>query len=238
MNRFKLHSIFPDHDGDFTVQLFDDKELIDERIISFGSGTPTHVSEVHPIRGPFGRYQMKWIRGGSFNWKTEYGDDFIPYPLKMEKGDTIHVHSFYIDPHPVTNREYSDFIKASHYISKDKTNYLKHWVHGKLIKEMKTNLSSMLSAEDAQAYSNWSLKRLPTEIEWQYAAQTDKLNIWPWGPEAGISHIHKEVVTDTLTHITFDSFDSTLANPGNGNLRCYWSLSKRESTTWTFRFSG
>lgn len=217
MNRFKLHSIFPDHDGDFTVQLFDDKELIDERIISFGSGTPYAVSEVHPIRDPSVDTKMKWIRGGSFNWKTEYGDDFIPYP-QNGKGDTIHVHSFYIDPHPVTNREYSDFIKASHYIPKDKTNYLKHWVHGKINKGDENKPVIYVSAEDAQAYSNWSHKRLPTEIEWQYAAQTDKLNIWPWGPEAGISHIHKEVVTETLTHITFDSFDSTLANPGNGTL--------------------
>jgi len=40
-----------------------------------------------------------------------------------------------------------------------------------------------LSIEDMKAYAAWAGKRLPTESEWQLAAQGTDKRLWPWGNE-------------------------------------------------------
>ncbi|MEP7267972.1 MAG: SUMF1/EgtB/PvdO family nonheme iron enzyme [Saprospiraceae bacterium] len=217
LSRIKLHSLFPDHDGDFVIQLFDSSELIDEIILPFKTSTTFKISEPQYIISKKLDPGMVEIPSGTFTWKTEHGDEFIPYPVNGI-GESVSMNSFYIDAHPVTNTEYYTFLKKSHYVPKDKVNYLKHWIGGKIKVGDENKPVINVSTKDALAYCKWAHKRLPTEVEWQYAGQSNELKLWPWGDDAGIKNIKSERITETLTHIAFDSFDSTKANPGNGRL--------------------
>ena len=233
-HHINFYSLFRKVISKVVIQVFDSTTLIDERIFSFdpdlkkeltNKGLLTYKSadQVIPIvaerstNRKLNSNSMSRIPAGFFSWKTTHGDEFIPYP-KNGHGERIHVNSFFIDRHPVTNSEYFQFLQSTTYVPLDKTNYLKHWVNGEIPGSLKNHPVIYVSQEDAEAYCRWSGKRLPTEIEWQYAAQTSDLNQWPWGNEAGIRDTNIEVVTETLTHIQYDSFDSTRANPGNSIL--------------------
>ena len=58
---------------------------------------------------------------------------------------------------------------------------------------------------------------MPTEIEWQYAAQTSDLNEWPWKQIKPVTR-KEEVITETLTTTSLEGIDSALCNLGNGML--------------------
>lgn len=212
-----LHQLFPGWDDDFIVQSFDSLQLIDERIIKSPPASPYLISRPDRSRILGADQYMVLIPSDSFTWTTTHGDEFIPYP-ENGRGQHMKMKSFYMDKHPVTNAEYEVFLNQSKYKPIDKTNFLKHWVLGKIPNGLEQHPVVYVSHEDALAYCKWKGARLPTETEWQYAAQTSGLHSWPWGEDAGIRQIQSEVITETLTHTVFDTFDSTYANPGNGIL--------------------
>jgi iron(II)-dependent oxidoreductase len=146
-------------EGPVVIQLFDDKELIDETVIDLIAGTPRLVSEIHRTSASKKEKGMQLIPPGKFSFKTTHGDEFISYPKDDEDLD---MKSFLIDQKPVSNIEFASFLKATSYKPTDTTNFLKQW---------KNNNSPVvyISLEDARAYAAWAGKRLPTEREWQYA---------------------------------------------------------------------
>lgn len=90
---------------------------------------------------------------------------------------TVYLDAFYIDKHEVTNAQYRKFVEATGHREP------KYW------NEPKRNQPNQpvigVSWHDAVAYAIWAGKRLPTEVEWEYAARGGLVGKrYPWGDEA------------------------------------------------------
>lgn len=211
-----LHAHFGRHEGKFVVQLLQGGELLDERIIYLPPGLARMIStpgRTEPARQtPPGMVQ---IPAGTFRMKVTYGDNFIPHPAEYPQG-SVAMRGFYMDKHPVTNAQFREFLEKSRYKPADTTNFLKHWEAGKIPAGQEYFPVIYISYEDAQAFAHWAGKRLPTEMEWQYAAQTSDLREWPWARDANVKR-QQQVITNTLT-VSKIQVDSSLCNTGDGKL--------------------
>lgn len=215
-NRLSLFKLFGRFEGKIVIQTFDKDELSDETIININPGIPRRISRVENILKSKDINGMRLIPSATFTFKQTHGDAFIPYP-EEEEGKTYQMKAFYMDEFPVTNKQFYAFIKATKYHPTDTNNFLKHW-NGKAPSDKILNKPVVfVSIEDAKAYAKWAGKRLPTEIEWQYAAQTASLQEWPWEQKIPVTR-KTESITETLTVVNIEGIDSTLCNLGNGKL--------------------
>jgi len=181
-----LHRLFRRYAGKVVVQLFDGRELADERIVHVPPGTARLIPHVEPTpvaaNAPGG---MTEIPSGTFRFVVAPEDDpnpVIPYP--EDRGPRLlAMKRFFIDTYPVTNADYAKFIAASRYAPKDTVNFLRHWKGGRPPAGLENHPVVWVSLEDARAYARWAGKRLPTGMEWQYAAQGTDGRKYPWGNE-------------------------------------------------------
>jgi len=182
-----LYDYFGRHEEKFVVQLIKEGQLLDERIITVPLGLPRLVSAVErtePSKLP--PEGMVEIPAGEFVFITRLDstaiEPFMPYPYL---NDTVKVMMprYFMDKYPVTNAQYYDFILSSGYTPADTSNYLHHWVDGRPPEGQETRPVVYVSLDDARAYARWYGKRLPTEMEWQYAAQGSDGRKYPWGNE-------------------------------------------------------
>ncbi len=88
-----------------------------------------------------------------------------------------------IDLTPVTNALYAEFLRRSGYRPRHKENFLRHWRNGAPAAGREEHPVVWVDLDDARAYAVWAGKRLPTEEEWQFAAQGPDGRLWPWGNE-------------------------------------------------------
>ncbi|PGH37836.1 MAG: hypothetical protein CRN43_18780 [Candidatus Nephrothrix sp. EaCA] len=213
-----LQKYFGRFEGDFIIQYMEDGILRDETIVRLETGVPRRISSVHKTKPATATPKgMAKIPAGNYKFKTTFGDEFIKYP-KQDEGKTFAMSSFWMDVSPVTNAQFREFIKSAGYKPTDKANFLKHWKGGKIPAGQENFPAVYVSYEDAKAYAAWAGKRLPTEAEWQYAAQAgDSAREWPWNQEMPVKR-RNEYVTNTLTVVHLDGIDSTLCNLGNGKL--------------------
>jgi formylglycine-generating enzyme required for sulfatase activity len=176
-------TLFDRFEGKSVVQLFNGGEIADARSVDFSGGLPWLVSELNktPISDKIPK-NMLVVPGETLNVDLSANDNFIPYPDSYS-GKSIVIDSFLIDKYPVTNEDYYRFIMATDYYPADTLNYLRHWSSGIYRQGQDKYPVVYISLEDAKAFAKWAEKRLPTEMEWQLAAQGTDGRIWPWGDE-------------------------------------------------------
>ena len=179
-----LYRTFGKHEGKIVVQLFDGKELLDERVVDIPLATPRLVSMAERTKpAAHTPPAMVEIPGGEFSLRilpTDVPNPLVPYPDDSTPR-SITMKRFYIDRYPVTNDDFRKFLAASKYRPADTTGFLRHWVNGSVPKGLERHPVTWVSRDDARAYARWAGKRLPTDIEWQYAAQGTDGRTYPWG---------------------------------------------------------
>lgn len=166
------------------IELTDgDGILLDETVVKPGHNRPWLVSETVRTAPASGiPEEMVVVPSATIRYKLNSADEFVPYPYAGKEVRST-TDSFLIDKYPVTNEEYLGFIRAARYIPSDTSNYLKHWDKGMPVSGQERYPVVWVSLEDARAYARWAGKRLPTEAEWQLAAQGTDGREWPWGNE-------------------------------------------------------
>ncbi len=87
----------------------------------------------------------------------------------------VYVDSFFIDRYPVTNLQYQQFVNAT------RRQPPKHWNGGQIPPGKERHPVVNVTWDDAEAYSVWAGKRLPTEAEWEKAARGTDSRDYPWG---------------------------------------------------------
>jgi|TARA_B100000959_G_scaffold275353_1_gene328603 formylglycine-generating enzyme required for sulfatase activity len=109
------------------------------------------------------------MTGEMISWEKN-GSEMVLIPSQITTS------SFYMDKYEVTNAQYEKFMKATgsrepEYWQNDHFNRPNQPVIG-------------VDWNDAMAYAEWAGKRLPTEVEWEYAARGGLKNKdYPWGNE-------------------------------------------------------
>jgi len=178
----RVKDLFGYYEGKLVLQLIENKILKDENILDVKGGTPWIISVRKPtVRSAQIPSDMVMVPGALFSFNVSAGDDFIPYPVV--NNNPVKIDTFLIDRYPVSNAQYYEFMINSGYRPADTTGFLRHWQSG-IFKQGQDKFPVVnLSYEDMTAYAKWAEKRLPTEAEWQLAAQGLDNRMWPWGNE-------------------------------------------------------
>lgn len=114
---------------------------------------------------------MVRIRGGTLRWPGDPAR--LPLPLV---GAEVEVSDFWLDMTEVSNRQYRAFLKANPGHEPPR-----HW--DRVTTEHDDLPVVHVSWEDARAYAEWVGKRLPTFVEWSWAARGAENRELPW-PDA------------------------------------------------------
>lgn len=98
--------------------------------------------------------------------------------LARRDNEPVWLPAFYIDVTPTTNADYARFIAAT-------TGHRPplHWTDGRCPTQLYNHPVVNVTWHDAQSYSDWAQKLLPSALEWEKAARGTRGNVFPWGSQ-------------------------------------------------------
>ena len=162
--------------------------------------------------------EMSLVKGGGF--VPFYGDT-------LEK---VMVDDFYMDPYPVTNAEFLEFVKQNQKWSKSKVKgifaderYLNNWeADNKLgLNNSPDSPVTNVSWFAAKEYCECQGKRLPTLEEWEFAAMADEET-----PDARVNKDYNQRILGWYeTPKTFD-------NKVGSTFKNYWGIYDLHGLVW------
>ena len=120
---------------------------------------------------------------GFYESSGESGDGWPDLHKTRTFTRAVQLGRYAMDVTPVTNAQFARFLLATPYRPRHPENFLRHWVNGAPPPGWEDHPVVYVDLDDARAYARWTGKRLPTEEEWQYAAEGPQHTRYPWGKE-------------------------------------------------------
>ena len=159
------------------IEIIKDQDLVidnlENQINSLENQLPTEIS----VKAP---ENMQYIPAG----ECYIGDPFKEGDKDEQPVKSVFIDAFYMDTHEVTVSEYKNFLSE--------TNHLKpNWEKIRQYSPTDQHPILHITWHDAMAYAKWEEKRLPTEVEWEYAARGGLTNQrYPWGNNINSKHVN------------------------------------------------
>jgi formylglycine-generating enzyme required for sulfatase activity len=103
----------------------------------------------------------------------------------VEGREIVEVRPFAIDRLPVSNARFQEFLRTTAYSPGSREFFLAHWRDGVPAPGTEADPVTFVDLDDARAFAAWAGGRLPTEAEWQLAAEAGVLEygnrrVWNW----------------------------------------------------------
>ena len=118
-----------------------------------------------------------------------FADLWKPLPPLLhhieEERHVFALRPFAVSRTEITNAQYAKFVTATGYQPARPERFLARWVDGRPRPGTEGEPVRHVSLDDARAYAAWAGARLPTEFEWQVAAEHPKFArgaplVWNW----------------------------------------------------------